>query len=106
MFSLQSILATKMLSRQHDLAEGPNPPRSAPPAGFAAAPRPHPIGPVFGWCAVIAAIVLAGVGAPGLSFVLVLFAVLDTAIPLGLMMFHLPPRQCEPHAVAAPDRVG
>jgi hypothetical protein len=101
MFSTPSILATKMLSRQHELAEGPNPPRSAAPAGSAAAPRPH----LVGSGAAIAAIVLACVGAPGLSFVLVLFAMFDTG--LGLVMFGLPPTmQCEPHAVAAPDRVG
>jgi hypothetical protein len=91
-----------MLSRQHDLARRPNPPDSAAKAGTA--PRPQRIGR-----SVIVAtfILLASVGAPGVLFVLVVIIVLGSAIPLAHVMFGLPPAmQCEPPAVAAPDRVG
>jgi len=91
-----------MLPRQHDSRKGPNPPYSAPSAGSVAAPRPHPLGSG----AAIAALVLACVGAPGVSFVLVLLAVLDSAIPLGHLMFGLPPAmQGEPHAVVSSPEV-
>ena len=93
-----------MLLRQHDLARRPNPPDSAATAGTSAAPRPQAIGRG----AIVASfLLLATVGAPGVLFVLVAVAVLGSAIPLAHVMFGLPPAiYGEPHAVAAPDRVG
>lgn len=95
-----------MLPRQHDLARRPNPPDSAAKAGTSAAPRPQAIGRG----AIVASfLVLATVGAPGVSFVLVFVMVgmLGSAIPLAHVMFGLPPAiYGEPHAVAAPERVG